>query len=95
MMLHVSRLLFDMNSFFASAAQAEELQLIGRPVGVLTTDAPGAACIAASIEAKRCRVGMGTRQATVRFGQPRLYRGPYTGAKFAFGRIPVKEDFQE
>ncbi len=58
----VSTLFFDMNSFYASVAQAEEPALIGRPVGVLTADAPNAACIAASIEAKRCGVGMGTRQ---------------------------------
>jgi nucleotidyltransferase/DNA polymerase involved in DNA repair len=58
----VQYLFFDMNSFFASVAQAEEPALMNRPVGVLTTDAPGAACIAASIEAKRCGVKMGTRQ---------------------------------
>ena len=58
----VSTLFFDMNSFYASVAQAEEPALMGRPVGVLTADAPNAACIAASIEAKRCGVGMGTRQ---------------------------------
>lgn len=62
----VSVLFFDMNSFFASVAQAEEPILIGRPVGVLTTDAPGAACIAASVEAKRKGVGMGTRQEEAR-----------------------------
>lgn len=64
--LRVSTLFFDMNSFFASVAQQEEPALIGRPVGVLTTDAPGAACIAASIEAKRRGVGMGTRQEEAR-----------------------------
>lgn len=62
MTLRVSTLFFDMNSFYASVAQAEESALMGRPVGVLTTDAPGAACIAASIDAKRCGVKMGTRQ---------------------------------
>ncbi|MCX8509929.1 MAG: hypothetical protein ORN49_13805, partial [Rhodobacteraceae bacterium] len=62
----VSTLFFDMNSFFASVAQAEEPALMGRPVGILTTDAPGAACIAASIEAKRKGVGMGTRQEEAR-----------------------------
>lgn len=55
-------LFFDMNSFYASVAQAEEPALMGRPVGVLTTDAPNAGCIAASIDAKRAGVGMGTRQ---------------------------------
>lgn len=62
----VDVLFFDMNSYFASVAQQEEPKLIGRPVGVLTTDAPGAACIAASTEAKRCGVRMGTRQAEAR-----------------------------
>lgn len=61
MSLRVSILFFDMNSYFASVAQQEEPDLIGRPVGVLTTDAPGAACIAASYEAKAHGVRMGTR----------------------------------
>lgn len=62
MTLRVSTLFFDMNSFYASVAQAEEPALMGRPVGVLTTDAPGAACIAASYDAKQRGVRMGTRQ---------------------------------
>ncbi|MEO6300753.1 MAG: type VI secretion protein ImpB [Paracoccaceae bacterium] len=62
----VGILFFDMNSFFASVAQAEEPALMGRPIGVLTADAPGAACIAASIEAKRRGVKMGTRQEEAR-----------------------------
>jgi len=61
-MQRVSTLFFDMNSFYASVAQAEEPALMGRPVGVLTADAPNAACIAASIEAKQRGVKMGTRQ---------------------------------
>ncbi|TNE68259.1 MAG: type VI secretion protein ImpB [Rhodobacteraceae bacterium] len=60
--LRVSTLFFDMNSYYASVAQAEEPALMGRPVGILTTDAPNAACIAASVEAKRRGVRMGTRQ---------------------------------
>ncbi|MEO9168150.1 MAG: hypothetical protein ABI230_07090 [Aestuariivirga sp.] len=62
----VQYLFFDMNSYFASVAQAEEPHLMGRPVGILTSDAPGAGCIAASIEAKRAGVRMGTRQAEAR-----------------------------
>jgi nucleotidyltransferase/DNA polymerase involved in DNA repair len=58
----VATLFFDMNSFFASVAQAQEPSLMHRPVGVLTTNSPHAACIAASIEAKRRGVKMGTRQ---------------------------------
>lgn len=65
-MVRVSTLFFDMNSYFASVAQQEEPALIGRPVGVLTTDSAGAACIAASIEAKRRGVRMGTRKAEAR-----------------------------
>ncbi|WP_207766501.1 Y-family DNA polymerase [Yoonia maritima] len=56
-------LFFDMNSYFASVVQAEEPDLRGRPVGVVTTMAQNAACIAASIEAKRKGVGMGVRTA--------------------------------
>lgn len=66
MSLRVSTLFFDMNSFYASVAQAEEPALMNRPVGVLTTAAPGAACIAASHEAKKRGVGMGTRQEEAR-----------------------------
>lgn len=66
MLPRLSTLFFDMNSFYASVAQAEEPALMGRPVGVLTADAPGAACIAASIDAKRCGVRMGTRQGEAR-----------------------------
>lgn len=62
MSFRVKQLFFDMNSFYASVAQAEEPALMGRPVGVLTTDAPGAACIAASFDAKKCGVKMGTRR---------------------------------
>jgi DNA polymerase-4 len=52
----------DMNSFFASVAQQEEPHLRGKPVGIITVDSPRAACIAASYEAKRHGIGMGTKQ---------------------------------
>ncbi|WP_316014828.1 hypothetical protein [Roseobacter sp. HKCCA0434] len=54
----VATLFFDMNSYFASVWQAEDPALRGRPVGVVTTDAPGAAMIAASREAKRMGINM-------------------------------------
>lgn len=76
MSLRVSTLFFDMNSFFASVAQQEEPALMGRPVGVLTTDAPGAACIAASIEAKRLGIRMGTRQEEARLLCPQIVFRP-------------------
>ena len=60
--VRVQTLFFDMNSFFASVAQQEEPQLQGRPLGVLTTDAPGAACIAISVEAKARGMKMGVRR---------------------------------
>lgn len=72
----VQYLFFDMNSYFASVAQAEEPHLMGRPVGVLTTDAPNAACIASSIEAKRLGVRMGTRQAEARLLCPGIVFRP-------------------
>ncbi|MFQ1700137.1 hypothetical protein ACJ5NV_06030 [Loktanella agnita] len=61
MRIRVNTLFFDMNSYFASVIQAEEPALRGRPIGVVTTMARNAACIAASIEAKRKGVGMGVR----------------------------------
>lgn len=66
MTLRVSHLFFDMNSFFASVAQAEEPALMGHPVAVLTTNARHAACIAASVEAKRLGIGMGVRREEAR-----------------------------
>lgn len=76
MSLRVSTLFFDMNSYYASVAQAEEPALMGRPVGVLTTDARNAACIAASVEAKRCGVRMGTRQDEARLLCPGIVFRP-------------------
>lgn len=54
-------LYLDMNSYFASVEQQEDTSLIGRPVGIVTVDRPGAACIAASYEAKQKGIGVGTR----------------------------------
>ena len=56
----------DMNSYFASVAQQLEPELRGRPVGIVTIERPGAACIAASYEAKRCGIGVGTREKEAR-----------------------------
>ncbi|NSX56523.1 hypothetical protein [Parasulfitobacter algicola] len=59
----VNVLFFDMNSYFASVFQAEERDLVGKPLGVVTTLSPRATCIAASVEAKKFGVRMGTRMA--------------------------------
>lgn len=59
-------LFFDMDSYFASVCQAEEPALRGRPVGVVTVDAPGAACIAVSVEAKARGLSMGVRVSKAR-----------------------------
>ncbi|WP_208347289.1 type VI secretion protein ImpB [Pseudaestuariivita rosea] len=59
----VNVLFFDMNSYFASVFQAEERDLVGKPLGVVTTISPRATCIAASVEAKKYGVRMGTRMA--------------------------------
>lgn len=45
---------------------------MGRPVGILTSDDPHAGCIAASIEAKRAGVRMGTRPAEARESCPTI-----------------------
>lgn len=57
----VTILYLDMNSYFASVAQREEPALRGRPVGIVTTLNDGAACIAASYDAKARGIGVGTR----------------------------------
>lgn len=62
----VTTLFFDMNSYFASVWQAEEPGLRGRPLGIATTDAPGASLIAASKEAKAAGV-----RGIVRVGEAR------------------------
>ena len=54
-------LYLDMNSYFASVEQQEDAALRGRPVGIVTVNRPGAACIAASYEAKCKGIGVGTR----------------------------------
>ena len=54
-------LYLDMNSYFASVEQQEDAALRGRAVGIVTVDRPGAACIAASYEAKCQGIGVGTR----------------------------------
>ncbi|MEM9279578.1 MAG: type VI secretion protein ImpB [Pseudomonadota bacterium] len=64
--IFVNYLFLDMNSYFASVAQQEEPYLQGRPVGIVTVDKPGACCIAASYEAKRLGIGVGTRKAEAR-----------------------------
>jgi len=58
----INWLFLDMNSYFASVAQNEETELVGRPVGIVTVDKPGACCIAASYEAKAFGIGVGTRK---------------------------------
>ena len=60
--INVNYLFLDMNSYFASVAQQEEPCLRGRPVGIVTVDKRGACCIAASYEAKRFGIGVGTRR---------------------------------
>lgn len=51
----------DMNSYFASCEQQRHPELRGKPLGVVTYDSPNAACIAASIEAKKFGIKSGMR----------------------------------
>ncbi|MEO1009123.1 MAG: type VI secretion protein ImpB [Planctomycetota bacterium] len=54
-------LFVDMDSFFASIEQHLRPELRGRPVGIVPTDSEGTCVIAASQEAKRAGVSVGTR----------------------------------
>lgn len=57
----VQMLYLDMNSYFASVAQQVEPGLRNRPVAIVTTLNPKAACIAASYDAKAKGIRVGTR----------------------------------
>lgn len=59
--IFVQMLYLDMNSYFASVAQQVEPDLRDRPVAIVTTLNPKAACIAASYDAKAMGIGVGTR----------------------------------
>ena len=58
-------MLTDMDSYFASVEQCLRPELRGRPVGVIPVESEFTCVIAASYEAKRCgvRVGTGVREA--------------------------------
>lgn len=60
-MQHVNFIYVDMNSYFASVEQQEDPSIRGKPVGIVTIAKGNAACIAASYEAKKYFVGVGTR----------------------------------
>lgn len=62
----VKILYLDMNSYFASVEQHEDPSLRGKPVGIVTTMNDGAACIAASYEAKAFGIRVGTRMREAR-----------------------------
>ncbi|MEE9455267.1 MAG: hypothetical protein V3V13_12935 [Paracoccaceae bacterium] len=62
----VQVLYLDMNSYFASVAQQVEPKLRGRPVGIVTSLHKNAACIAASYDAKRAGIRVGTRMEEAR-----------------------------
>lgn len=53
-------LFLDMNSFFASVEQHDRPELRGRPVAVIPTETEHTCCIAASYDAKRRGVTVGT-----------------------------------
>src|SRR5215470_7059485 len=56
----VEWLFLDLNSYFASVEQQEDVGLRGRPVGVVAVDTDSTCCLAASYEAKAYGVKTGT-----------------------------------
>ena len=54
-------LFLDLNSYFASVEQAEDVSLLGKPVAVAPVSGDGATIIAASYEAKAFGVSTGTK----------------------------------
>lgn len=60
-MRQVNYIYVDMNSYFASVEQQEDPSIRGKPVGIVTIAKGNAACIAASYEAKKYLIGVGTR----------------------------------
>lgn len=54
-------LFMDMNSYFASVEQHLRPELRGREIGVIPVQSEGTCVIAASINAKRCGIKVGTR----------------------------------
>jgi DNA polymerase-4 len=59
-------LLIDYNGFFASCEQQDRPELRGRPVGVIPVASEHTSCIAASYDAKRAGVKVGTSVADAR-----------------------------
>jgi DNA polymerase-4 len=59
-------LLIDYNGFFASCEQQDRLELRGRPVAVIPVASEHTSCIAASYDAKRAGIKVGTSVADAR-----------------------------
>ncbi len=71
-MCRINFVYVDMNSYFASVEQQEHPELRGKPVGIVTIAKGNAACIAASYEAKKYLVGVGTRMQDAKKACPEI-----------------------
>lgn len=84
----------DLNSAFAMTEQQANPLLRGRPVGITNRLNDYAICIAASYEAKRSGIGLGTRNGEARRIDSRFVMLESDAAKYQFVHERLKEIFE-
>lgn len=89
-MMHI-----DLNSAFAMAEQQANPLLRGRPVGVTNRINDFAICIAASYEAKRMGISLGTRLREARWRAPNFVMVESDAAKYQYVHNQIKQIFAD
>jgi DNA polymerase IV len=84
----------DLNSAFAMTEQQANPLLRGRPVGVTNRLNDYAICIAASYEAKKVGIGLGTRNGAARRMAPNFVMCESDSAKYQYVNNLLREIFQ-
>jgi DNA polymerase-4 len=84
----------DLNSAFAMTEQQANPLLRGRPVGITNRLNDYAICIAASYEAKKLGIGLGTRQREGRWRAPNLVMLETDPAKYQYVHRQIKTIFE-